>query len=66
MRYVMPLLMKKYVKDFQKKFTEEHLRSQEEMNKKKEGEVSIEFVDKDENKNGHPDAGEYVDYEEIK
>jgi len=66
MRYVMPLIMKKYVNDFQKKFTEEHQRSQEEMNKKKEGEVSIKFVDKDENNNKHPDAGEYVDYEEIK
>lgn len=66
MRYVMPLLMKKYVNDFQKKFTEEHQRSQEEMNRKKEGEVSIKFVEKDKTNNDHPDAGEYVDFEEIK
>ncbi len=58
--------MKKYLTDFQKKFTEEHQRSQNEMNRKKEGEVSIKFVDKDKNKSQHPDDGEYVDYEEIK
>ncbi len=62
----MPLLMRKYVNDFQKKFTEENQRSQEEMNRKKEGEVSIEFVDKDKSNSEHPDNGEYVDYEEIK
>jgi len=65
-RYVMPLIMRKYVNDFQKRFTEENLRSQQEMNRKKEGEVSIKFVDKDKNKSQHPDDGEYVDYEEIK
>jgi len=65
-RYVMPLIMRKYVNDFQKRFTEENLRSQQEMNKKKEGEVSIKFVNKDKNKSQHPDDGEYVDYEEIK
>lgn len=57
--------MKKYINDFQKKFTEEHQRSQEEMNRKKEGEISIKFVDKDKNNSKHPDDGEYVDYEEI-
>jgi uncharacterized ion transporter superfamily protein YfcC len=66
MRYILPLVMRKYVNDFQKQFTQENQRSQEEMNKKKEGEVSIKFVDKDKNKSQHPDDGEYVDYEEIK
>jgi len=66
MRYVLPLVMRKYVNDFQKQFTEENKRSQEEMNKKKEGEISIKFVDKDKNNSQHPDDGEYVDYEEIK
>lgn len=64
-RYILPKLMKKYVNDFQKKFTEENMRSHDEMNGKKEGEVSIKFVDKDKNKS-HSDEGEYVDYEEIK
>jgi hypothetical protein len=66
MRYVVPLLMRKYVNDFQKQFTQENQRAQEDINKKKEGEVSIKFVDKDQNKSQHPDDGEYVDYEEIK
>lgn len=65
-RYVMPLIMRKYLNDFQKRFTEDHQRSQSEMNKKREGEVSIRFVDKDKNNLHHPDEGEYVDYEEIK
>lgn len=66
MRYVMPMLMRKYVNDFQKRFTQENQYSKDEMNRKKEGEVSIEFVEKDQNNNEHPDDGEYVDYEEIK
>lgn len=66
LRYALPLLMRKYVNDFQKQFTEENKRGQEEMNRKKEGEVSIKFVDKDKNTSQHPDDGEYVDYEEIK
>ena len=65
-RYVLPMLMRKYVNDFQKQFTRENQRSQEEMSRKKEGEVSIKFVDTDKEKRKHPDDGEYVDYEEIK
>ena len=66
MRYVVPSMMRKYVNDFQNQFNKENQKSQEEMNRKKEGEVSIKFVDKDKNKSQHPDDGEYVDYEEIK
>ena len=65
-RFIIPALMRKYVNDFQKKFSEENMRSQDEMNRKKEGEVSIKFVDKDKDNRQHPDDGEYVDYEEIK
>ena len=66
MRFIVPKLMQKYVNDFQKKFSEENMRAQDEMNRKKEGEVSIKFVDKDKNKSQHPDDGECVDFEEIK
>lgn len=66
MKYILPRIMRKYVNDFQKQFTEENIRSQEEMNRKKEGEVSIKFVDKEKKNSQHPDDGEYVDYEEIK
>ncbi len=65
-RYIIPALMRKYVNDFQKQFTQQNKRAQEEMNKKKEGEVSIKFVNKDKNNRQHPEDGEYVDYEEIK
>ena len=66
MQFVLPTLLRKYVNDFQKQFTKENQHSQDEMNRKKEGEVSIKFVDKDKNKSQHTDDGEYVDYEEIK
>lgn len=66
MRYIVPLLMRKYVNDFQKQFSQQNQYQQEEVKEKKEGEVSIKFVQKDKNKNQHPDDGEYVDYEEIK
>lgn len=65
-RFIIPALMRKYVNDFQKQFTQQNKREQEEMNKKKEGEVSIKFVNKDKNNSQHPEDGEYVDYEEIK
>ncbi len=66
-RVIIPSMMKKYVNDFQKRFTEENKPNQEEQNRKKEGEVSINYVEKDKNSTHiPPDDGEYVDYEEIK
>ena len=65
-RYVVPSMMRKYVNDFQKQFTGQNQNSQQEQNIKKEGEVSIKFVDKDKTKTQNPDAADYVDYEEIK
>ena len=65
MRYLMPLMMRKYVNDFQKQFTGQNHNSQQEQNIKKEGEVSITFVDKDTSKTQNPDNADYVDYEEI-
>ena len=66
MRYVVPSMMRKYVNDFQKQFTGQNQRAQEEQNLKKEGEVSITYVEKDKNKTHNPDDADYVDYEEIK
>jgi len=65
-RYIIPSMMRKYVNDFQKNFTQENQRSQEEQARKKEGEISIKYVDKDKDPTHNPDDGEYVDYEEIK
>jgi hypothetical protein len=65
-RVLLPLMMRKFVNDLQNRFTGDNEYKQTEQNRKKEGEVSIKFVDKDKNTSTHPDEGEYVDYEEIK
>ncbi len=65
-RLVVPAIMRKYITDFQQRYTQQNQRSRENQPQKKEGEVSITFVDKDKNKAHNPDDGEYVDYEEIK
>jgi len=66
MRYVVPNMMRKYVNDFQKQFTGQNQKSQQEQKIKKEGEVSITYVEKDKNKTNNADDADYVDYEEIK
>ena len=66
MRYIVPAVMRKYVNDFQKKFNQQNQEMQDEQARKKEGEISIKFVDKDKNEKHDPDDGDYVDYEEIK
>jgi len=66
MRYVVPNMMRKYVNDFQKQFTGQNQNSQQEQKIKKEGEVSITYVEKDKNKTNNADDADYVDYEEIK
>jgi len=66
MRNVVPSIMRKYINDFQKQFTGQNQRTNEEQNLKKEGEVSITYVEKDKNKTHNPDDADYVDYEEIK
>jgi len=65
-RLIVPAIMRKYINDFQQRYTQQNQRSRENQPQKKEGEVSITFVDKDKNKARNPDDGEYVDYEEIK
>jgi hypothetical protein len=58
--------MRKYINDFQQKFTAENQRMHQEQNRTKEGEISIKYVNKDKNGTHNPDDAEYVDYEEIK
>lgn len=66
MRYIIPSLMRKYVNDFQNRFTQENKRPREDQTLKKEGEISITYVNKDKNETHNPDDDDYVDYEEIK
>ena len=56
--------MRKTVQNFQKQFFEENPQAKESM-KKKEGEVSIKYVNKEKDKKD-VDDDDYVDYEEIK
>jgi hypothetical protein len=66
-RYIFPALLRKYVSDFQNRFTAQNQHRQEDQTIKKEGEISIKYVNKD--KNGTsipPNDGDYVDFEEIK
>jgi len=62
----MPSLMRKYVNDFQKKYTEENQRTRDEYAQKKEGEVSIKVINKEKHATHNPNDDDYVDYEEIK
>jgi len=66
MRYVVPSMMRKYLNDFQKQFTGQNQATREDQNLKKEGDISITYVEKDKNKTHNPDDADYVDYEEIK
>jgi hypothetical protein len=65
-RFIIPAVMRKYLKDFQQRFTEQNQRERNSQPLKKEGDISISFVDKDKKNSRNPDDGEYVDFEEIK
>lgn len=64
-RYILPQILKNSVRNYQKTYYDQNAR-QNETTKKKEGEVTIEYVDdKTKGKKAHSDD-EYVDFEEIK
>ena len=65
-RLIVPSLMQKYIKDFQQRYTEQNGYQSNNHVQKKEGEVSITYVDKENNRVRKPDDGDYVDFEEIK
>ncbi len=65
-RFILPAVMRKYLKDFQQRFTEQNQRARDSQPLKKEGDISITYVDKDKNPTRNPDDADYVDYEEIK
>jgi hypothetical protein len=58
--------MKNYVSNIQKQFNEQQQRQQDFREQKKEGEISITYVDKEKAKSHNPADADYVDYEEIK
>ncbi len=62
-RYVLPLILDKKIKDMQHKMQEQQ--RQNRSSNKNEGDVTIEYKKKGKNKNGNQGEGEYVDFEEI-
>lgn len=64
-RYILPVLVQNYIRNFQQRFFEENPHLQEKMKQKKEGEITIERVE-----SGAPpikaNDEEYIDFEEIK
>ena len=65
-RVIFPSLLRKYAGDIQQRFNQQNQGFNQEQSRKKDGEVSITFIEKNKNEKRKADAGEYVDYEEIK
>jgi len=64
-RYVLPFVLRYYMKRFSKKFYESTNNENYEQAYNKEGEVKVDYSN-DQKKKQNIDIGEYVDYEEIK
>ncbi len=62
-RYVLPLILDKKIKDMQHKMQEQQKHHRQ--SNRSEGDVTLEYDKKGKNKNGHQKDGEYVDFEEI-
>ena len=63
-RYLVPFLFGSYVNRKMNDFQGRSSRQQKTHNRKKEGEVTVDYTPQEGNKN--KDRGEYVEYEEIK
>jgi len=61
-RYILPSLVEKGVKNMQQKMYEQQRQNQQ--SKKHEGEVTIEYNNKDK-KSNNQNEGDYVDFEEV-
>jgi maltodextrin utilization protein YvdJ len=62
-RFIFPSLLRNYVQGMQDKFAQQQ---PEKYSNGKEGDISITVMEKDKKRPASSDAGEYVDYEEIK
>lgn len=65
-RIVFPTIMRKTVENLQNRFNGDNQQFTQENNRKKEGDISITYVEKEKQSPPNAHAGEYVDYEEIK
>lgn len=64
-RFLFPWLIKKYMKKFEKNFYKQNSHINQQKNTK-EGKISIDYSESNENKDKYDDIGEYVDFEEKK
>jgi len=64
-RILLPYLLRNTLKSFQQNFVNPDQGYREQHSRKKEGEITIEYLDKPERKQRQTDD-EYIDYEEIK
>jgi hypothetical protein len=64
-RFFLPHLLRQSIKSFQNRFENNGTWQDQKGPVKKEGEITIEPVEK-QSQNGNSSAGEYVDYEEVK
>ncbi|MFW5773811.1 MAG: DUF4834 family protein [Tangfeifania sp.] len=62
MRYILPLILDKKIKDMQQKMRDQQ--KQQHRTSKNEGDVTIEY-ENNRNKNRGQNYGEYVDFEEV-
>ena len=68
-RYIFPFIVKRYLSKVQKQFYNQNPHLDPDEQKKKEGEVKVDFnSERKENKNDNStdDFGDYIDFEEIK
>lgn len=65
MRYILPRLINHTVRNFQQSNQDQNFSSRA-TKQKKEGEVTIEFIDGNSKNKSNTNDDEYVDYEEIK
>ncbi len=65
-RIIIPSMMRKYVSDIQNQFSGGNPQPNQNKPNKKEGEVSITYLNKDKTAANNAHDSEYVDYEEIK
>jgi hypothetical protein len=64
-RYIIPLLLKSTMRNFQQKFHDENPQFRNPQ-PKKEGEVTIEYVEEKSKNQKAQSEDDYVDYEEVK
>ncbi len=64
-RYVLPILLAMFVRRAQKNMMGDQYKAQD-VKRKKEGEVNVDFIPKKKKKGKKENLGDYTDFEEIK